>query len=281
MSAANNEFEFTRKEFDYLRGVASRHTGIVLKDDKFTMLYSRLSRRIRSLGLKNFKQYCAFLEENEETETMELVNAVTTNLTSFFREQHHFDYLADTLVPNLLVRNGKSRRIRIWSAGCSTGEESYSIAIALKQASIPSDWDVKILATDIDLNVLAHGREGVYNAKRIDDMPPKMKNKWFKDGKDANADKVRVARALRDMISFRQLNLLKDWPFKGPFDAIFCRNVVIYFDGPTKKALVERFYDYMHDESCLFMGHSESLFRTTNVFRPIGKTMFQKGNNAA
>lgn len=280
MDAQQREFAFSRKDFNYLREIVTQHAGIVLKDDKFTMLYARLSRRIRVLGMQNFRQYCAYLEDNREAEITELVNAVTTNLTSFFREKHHFEYLANTLIPAILARSSQGRRIRIWSAGCSTGEEPYSIAMTLKQASIPPGWDVKILATDIDLNVLAHADKGVYTAKLLDGIPLATRRQWFQCGQGDNEDKVRVAQELRDTISFRPLNLLRDWPFSGPFDAIFCRNVVIYFDKSTKKALVERFEKYMHEESCLFLGHSESLFRVTDVFRPIGNTIFQKEKDA-
>ena len=137
MAAQQREFAFSRKDFNYLRELVTQHAGIVLKEDKFSMVYARLSRRIRALGMQNFKQYCAYLEDNREAEITELVNAVTTNLTSFFREKHHFEYLGSTLVPAILARSSQSRRIRIWSAGCSTGEEPYSIAMILKQASIP------------------------------------------------------------------------------------------------------------------------------------------------
>ena len=281
MGEAVREFEFTRRDFDFLRKMASNHTGIVLQEDKFNMLYSRLSRRIRSLGLGNFKDYCSYLEQNESSEVTELVNAVTTNLTSFFREQHHFDYLVDTHIPNIVKRNHASKKIRIWSAGCSTGEEPYSIAMSLKKAIIPSNWDVKILATDIDFNVLAHGRNGIYDAERIEGLPTELKKKWFRSGSGANAGKVRVSGDLQKLISFKQLNLLKDWPFDGPFDAIFCRNVVIYFDGPTKKNLVEKYGDYMHDDSCLFLGHSESLHRVSDKFDSKGHTVYQKVRHAA
>ena len=279
--ADNREFEFTQQDFEFLRKLANQQTGIVLKEDKFNMLYSRLSRRIRILGLNSFREYCQYLEKDTGNETDELINSITTNLTAFFREKHHFDYLSNTLVPHLLKRNAVEKKIRVWSAGCSTGEEPYTIAMTLMQSGIPSGWDVRILATDIDQNVLAHASTGVYQEDRIQGLSSTLSKRWFTPGSGANQGKVRVARQLRDLISFNQLNLLKDWPFHGPFDAIFCRNVVIYFDGPTKKTLVERYAQYMHDDSCLFLGHSESLFRVTTRYKSIGQTIYQKDPDAS
>ncbi len=274
---SNKEFPFTMRDFDWLRGVASQHTGIVLSEDKYDMLYTRLSRRIRSLKLDSFASYCQYLNANKNSEVLELVNAVTTNLTSFFREKHHFEYLRGELIPVLLRRNRDSRCIRIWSAGCSTGEEPYSIAITLAEA-IPeiSTWDVKILATDIDSNVLEKARTGVYDAQRTQTLCVSKLSRWFRRGKDSNTGMTRVNEELRSLIYFKQLNLLDEWPVKGPFDAVFCRNVIIYFDRETKKAIVERFARLMHDESRLFLGHSESLFRITECFESLGTTIYKK-----
>ncbi|MEM7207168.1 MAG: protein-glutamate O-methyltransferase [Pseudomonadota bacterium] len=281
MSAVEREYEFTQADFRFLRELASRKTGIVLKDDKFNMLYSRLSRRIRLLGLGSFKEYCRYLENDNGDETTELINSVTTNLTSFFREKHHFDYLRDTHFPMLLKRNSQSKKIRIWSAGCSTGEEPYTLAITILESGLPKTWDIKILATDIDRNVVNTGRNGVYNADRIDGLSAAQQKRWFEQGSGENANKVRAHPDLKKLISFKQLNLLEEWPFSGPFDAIFCRNVVIYFDVNTKKGLVERYSRYMHQESCLFLGHSESLFKVTDYFDSEGQTVYRKNSNAA
>jgi len=270
----NKEFEFTRDDFDYLRGIVTRTTGIVAPDDKYTMYYSRLARRLRSLGLPDFTAYRQFLKSNQETESIELVNAVTTNLTSFFREKHHFDYLRDTLIPEKIRQN--DFRLRVWSAGCSTGEEPYTIAITLFEAiPDPEKWDIKILATDIDSNVLQTGSEGIYDEARVADLDKNMLRRYFKKGNGNNAGKVKVNPVLGKCIQFKQLNLLHDWPIKEKMDFIFCRNVVIYFDKETKSKLVDRFANQLVNKGKLFMGHSESLYKTTDRFDLLGKTIYQ------
>ncbi len=269
----DKEFEFTREDFDYLRKIVTATTGIIADDDKYTMYYSRLARRVRKLGLKNFREYRAYLEANRDEEIIELVNSVTTNLTAFFREKHHFDFLADSIVPKLRAR----RRIRCWSAGCSTGEEPYSIAMTLAEA-IPDiqRWDVEILATDIDSNVLKKAASGIYEMSRVDGMDPHLLKRFFKRGAGRNEGYVKINPELSDMIRFEQLNLLHRWPISEPLDFIFCRNVVIYFDKPTKNKLVDRYADQLIDEGWLFMGHSESLFKSTERFKLLGKTIYQK-----
>ncbi|MBL4762592.1 MAG: protein-glutamate O-methyltransferase [Gammaproteobacteria bacterium] len=277
MPIAQREYEFTQKDFDRLRKISIEHTGIVVTDDKFDMFYTRLARRIRALSIGSFSEYCDFLEANMDTELHELVNSVTTNLTAFFREQHHFDYLKDEYIPQLIKKNKTNHRIRIWSAGCSTGEESYSIAMTLIQA-IPNykSWDIKILATDIDSNVLATASTGVYNEDRIDGLDSDLIQQFFQKGRGAHEGTVRISQEVRNFVSFKKLNLLKEWPMKQRFDIIFCRNVVIYFDAPTKTVLVERYADILRDEGRLFMGHSESLMRITDKFDLIGHTVYEK-----
>lgn len=269
------EFEFTREDFDYLRKIVTGTTGIIADDDKYTMYYTRLSRRVRKLGLKNFNEYRQYLNSNKEAEIIELVNSVTTNLTSFFRENHHFQFLRDKLVAE--VRNKGDRKIRIWSAGCSTGEEPYSIAMSLRMA-IPDihSWDVKIYATDIDSNVLAKGSRGIYEEARIEGIDRSVLKKFFKKGSGSNAGFVRVNPELQQMIQFSQLNLLHTWPIKETLDCIFCRNVVIYFDKPTKDKLVDRFAELVKPEGYLFMGHSESLYKSTTRFKLLGETIYQR-----
>lgn len=269
----DREFEFTRADFDYLRKIVTATTGIIADDDKYTMYYSRLARRVRKLGLKNFSEYRSYLENNRDSEIIELVNSVTTNLTAFFREKHHFDFLADSIVPRLRAR----RRIRCWSAGCSTGEEPYSIAMTLAEA-IPdlARWDIEILATDIDSNVLKKAARGIYEASRVDGMDAGLLKRHFKRGKGSNEGFVKVNPQLTGMIRFQQLNLLHPWPIQEKLDFIFCRNVVIYFDKPTKNKLVDRYADQLEDEGWLFMGHSESLFKSTERFKLLGKTIYQK-----
>ena len=270
----NKEFEFTRDDFDYLRGIVTKTTGIVAPDDKYTMYYSRLARRLRSLGLSDFAAYRQFLKSNSDTESIELVNAVTTNLTSFFREKHHFDYLRDSLIPEKIRQ--RDFRLRIWSAGCSTGEEPYTIAITLFDAiPDPDKWDIKILATDIDSNVLKTASEAIYDEARVADLDRNMLRRYFKKGSGANAGKVKVNAALREMIQFKQLNLLHDWPISEKMDFIFCRNVVIYFDKETKAKLVDRFANQLVNNGTLFMGHSESLYKSTERFSLLGKTIYR------
>lgn len=271
------EFDFTEQHFQELRQIVRKHTGIHLSEAKRELVYSRLSRRLRKLGLKGFGEYCDVLDSVDETELTEFINAITTNLTSFFREVHHFDYLAENILPDLLARRKDSRILRIWSAGCSTGEEPYSIAITLRE-SIPriEDWDVRILATDLDSNVVARGKQGIYTLERIQGLSQQRMQRWFRKGKGANEGKVRVVSELREMIAFRQLNLMHEWPMKGPFDIIFCRNVVIYFDKPTQKVLFERYAELLDEHGHLFVGHSESLFKVTDKFRLIGKTIYER-----
>ncbi len=275
MMLQQKEFEFTPEDFDYLRKIVTATTGIIADDDKYTMYYTRLARRVRKLGLKNFSEYRHYLNNHKDTESIELVNAVTTNLTAFFRENHHFEFLADTIVTRAKKRG--DRKIRIWSAGCSTGEEPYSIAITLAENIADfKHWDIKIYATDIDSNVVNKASGGIYEISRVDGLDKRLLKKYFKKGTGKNAGFVRVNPELVAMIDFRQLNLLHDWPISDIMDCIFCRNVVIYFDKPTKEKLVERYADLIMEDGYLFMGHSESLYKSTDHFKLLGKTIYQK-----
>jgi len=271
------DFSFTDRDFEKVRTLVKNHTGISLSDAKKDMVYSRLSRRLRSLELEKFSDYCSLVEGGDDAELINFTNAITTNLTAFFREEHHFQYLAKTVVPELIKSNIKDRRIRVWSAGCSTGEEPYSLAIALKE-SIPSfdSWDVKILATDLDSDVLQTAKNGVYKSDRIDGLTSARKRNWFLKGKGDNVGTVRVRPELQEMITFKQLNLLREWPTKGPFDFIFCRNVVIYFDKDTQKVLFDRYANVLKSDSHLFIGHSESLFKVSDRFGLLGQTIYKK-----
>ncbi|MCB1871919.1 MAG: protein-glutamate O-methyltransferase CheR [Gammaproteobacteria bacterium] len=278
MQSKTREFEFTRRDFDFLRKVSNSRTGIVVSDDKFDMFYSRLSRRVRLLGLKDFSEYCDLISnETEEREVLELVNALTTNLTAFFRENHHFEYLTHTLVPEFLQRNRESRRLRIWSAGCSTGEEPYSLSIALRE-SLPETggWDVRILATDIDSAVLAKAADAIYPIERVAGVEQGRLRRWFQRGRGARSGMVRLKPEIKSLIEFHQLNLIQEWAMSEPMDAIFCRNVMIYFDKKTKAKLVERYANTLCDGGYLFIGHSESLFNLTDCFELIGNTVYRK-----
>lgn len=275
-SAEAREFRFSDDNFEQLRRIALEHTGIVLGENKRQMMYGRLARRIRQLGLGSFDEYCARLEQDPDSELGELINAITTNLTSFFRENHHFEHLAQTALPEAMTRNAATRRLRIWSAGCSTGEEPYSIAMTLAESANLSGWDARILATDIDTNVVARADSGVYAAERVADMDPKRQRRWFDKGVGENAGKLRVRRELHDLIAFRALNLLGPWPMRGPFDIIFCRNVVIYFDKETQRKLFARYADILAPGGYLYIGHSETLFKICDRFESIGGTVYRK-----
>ena len=272
------EFEFTDRDFAFLRDLVGMHTGITLGEHKRQLVYGRLARRLRQLELGTFAEYCDYVENHHESELSELVNAITTNLTAFFRENHHFEHLAREALPDILARNARTRRLRIWSAGCSTGEEPYSIAMTLLEAAPDlAGWDVRILATDIDSQVLAKAESGVYADDRVKDMDPARLRRWFRQGSGPQAGKVKVGERLQQLIAFRQLNLMQPWPMQGPFDIIFCRNVVIYFDKDTQKQLFNRYADILAPQGYLYVGHSESLYKTSERFRLIGRTIYQSG----
>jgi len=277
-SVHEREFDFTDKDFEQVRQFVKAETGIKLSDGKKNMVYGRLSRRLRQMGMSKFSEYLEMVSTNELSEERgQFINAITTNLTSFFREEHHFDYLKNDVVPRLMAENARSRKIRIWSAGCSTGEEPYSIAIALYE-SIPDieRWDIRILATDLDTNVLAHGERGIYDIERISALSALRKSTWFLKGKGANSGSVKVDPRLQSLITFRQLNLMGAWPMKGPFDFMFCRNVVIYFDKDTQKVLFDRYANLLTPNANLFLGHSESMHNVCDRFQLIGNTIYKK-----
>jgi len=274
---SQSDFKFTDKDFNFIRELVSEKAGIKLADGKRQLVYSRLSRRLRQLGLPDFKAYCGVINEDGNPEFVNFINAITTNLTSFFREQHHFDFLKGELFPFLAKKNQDTRKIRVWSAGCSTGEEPYSIAMTFRD-HFPSvrNWDVKILATDLDTNVLAHAKKGVYDAERVSSLDSKIVKKWFKHGSGENEEKVKVHPGLQELITFKHLNLMESWPIKGKFDLIFCRNVIIYFDKPTQRVLIERYSNQMASNGHLLLGHSESLFKVSDKFDLLGHTIYKK-----
>ncbi len=275
MAEKTREFEYTQEDFNCLRKMSNEHSGILVPDDKFDMFYSRLSKRIRLLGFTRFKEYCQYLQNHPDEEFTEFINSVTTNLTAFFRENHHFDYLANTVLPELLKKNLPQRQIKVWSAGCSTGEEPYSLAMTLLE-NTPAGWDIKILATDLDTNVLATASEGTYPLDRVDAIGEQRMRRWFQKGSGVNSQKVRANAQLRQMIQFKQLNLMQEWPMRGLFDFIFCRNVLIYFDRETKIELANRYGGLLREGGHLFIGHSESLHQLDTPFTLIGNTIYKK-----
>lgn len=269
------EFKFTREDFNFLRNLSKEHSGIQVPDGKFDMFYSRLSKRVRVLGFTNFKDYCRYLNDHPEQEFTEFINAITTNLTFFFRENHHFDYLRDHVIPEILVRNKHTRQIKVWSAGCSTGEEPYSIAMTLLE-NVPADWTIRILATDLDTNVLHIAAQGIYAIDRVQGISETRLKQWFMRDKAANPVRVRVKPQLQRLIRFNQLNLMEDWPMRGQFDFIFCRNVLIYFDRETKALLAKKYAKLLADKAWLFIGHSESLHQLSSEFGLVGNTIYKK-----
>ena len=273
--ASGNEFQLSKAEFDRLRGLVKQHTGIALSDSKRQLVYGRLARRLRALRITRFADYIVLLERGDPAELEEFTNAVTTNLTSFFREPHHFDFLAREVLPK--IARGASRRLRIWCCAASTGEEPYSIAIVLREAQVSlAGWDTKLLATDLDSQVLAHGIAGAYSPERFESMSAARFARFFEKGTGASEGKYLAAEELRELITFKQLNLMDEWPMRGPFDAIFCRNVIIYFDKETQRALFERMAALQRPGDYLFLGHSESLYRVSDRYELIGRTIYRR-----
>lgn len=263
-------------EFRFLSGFVKQHCGIAMGEHKRQLLQGRLQRRLRALGLGCFEDYCELLRLDPESELDEFVSAVSTNVTAFFREPHHFEYLAGQLPEWLATRPGG--RLRIWSAGCSTGEEPYSLAMVLAEALEVhrGPANALILATDLSPAALDAARRGVYPLQRLDDVGPERRRRWLQRGTGSQAGFARVHPRLTELVRLRPLNLLEPWPMQGQFDAIFCRNVVIYFDTATKKRLFERFDAALQPHGRLFLGHSESMHGLSDRFTLAGRTIYQK-----
>jgi len=269
------EFNFTKSDFERVRALIYQRAGISLADSKQEMVYSRLARRLRATGIVSFGRYLDDLEAGRLGEEWEsFTNALTTNLTSFFREAHHFPLLADH-VKKIRTRAGDGP-VTIWCSAASTGEEPYSIAMTVCEAFNTLTPPVQIIATDIDTNVLAAGANGVYTIDRIDKMAPERAKRFFLRGKGDQEGMVRIRPELRQLITFKQLNLLADgWPLKGPFDVIFCRNVMIYFDKATQRKILERFVPLMKPDALLFAGHSENFLYVSESLKLRGKTVYE------
>jgi chemotaxis protein methyltransferase CheR len=274
------EFDFSDLDFRNLAQLAYQHAGIALADSKRNLVYSRLSRRLRALRMTSFKQYRDYLANEENAAEIEnFINSISTNLTKFFREAHHFDHFR-TQVAGVFARgrSGSERRLRIWSAGCSTGEEPYTIAVVL-QKEIPDiqRHDARILATDIDTDVLSKAARGEYSNESVDQIP-KAYLPFFREAENADDGKsiIVVEPEVRSLVAFRHLNLMEAWPFKGSFDAIFCRNVMIYFDNPTKAKLIERFKQQIKPGGWLYIGHSESLTGAHPGLKLVGRTIYRR-----
>jgi chemotaxis protein methyltransferase CheR len=272
------EFDFTQADFDSLRSLVKAQSGITLGEAKRELVYGRVSRRLRALGLSAFSDYRRILAGPEgQSEMIEFINAVTTNLTSFFRESHHFDFLRDDYLRARVADAKGSRRMRIWCSAASTGEEPYSIAISIAEAIPDWDrWDIKILATDLDTNVLETCRAGEYAEDRVRGMQKARLERFFDVAGERTGRRYRIKPELASMISFRQLNLMNPLPMKGPIDIIFCRNVIIYFDKETQRALFSRMAPLQRTGDVLILGHSESLLQVSDAWTLMGKTIYRK-----
>jgi len=267
----SKEFEFHAKDFERVRGLIYKRAGISLADSKQEMVYSRLARRLRATGIESFGKYLDDLEAGRlgEEEWEAFTNALTTNLTSFFREAHHFPLLAEHI-------RGKRETINIWCSASSSGEEPYSIAMTVCEAFNTLTPNCHIIATDIDTNVLAHAANGVYTMDRLDKMAPERARRFFLRGKGDKAGYARVRPELRNLITFKQLNLLAEgWPISGQFDVIFCRNVMIYFDKATQRKILARFVPLMKPDALLFAGHSENFLYVSDALKLRGKTVYE------
>ncbi|MBU3694099.1 MAG: chemotaxis protein CheR [Rhodocyclaceae bacterium] len=269
------DFTYTGADFERITRLIYKRAGIALAASKRDMVYNRLSRRLRALSLTRFDDYLDRLEQDDlDPEWQHFVNALTTNTTSFFREGHHFPVLAD-----LLRRCIGNHAPAIWCAAASTGEEPYSIAMTVADTLGPQASRVRIVASDLDTEVLEVAAAGVYPMERVERMDPRVLQRHFQKGRGAQSGNVRVRPELRRMIEFTQVNLLDTTlPVKGPFDAIFCRNVLIYFDRATQAQVVKRFAPLLRPDGLMFIGHSESLFHVSDIFRLQGQTIYSLVN---
>lgn len=253
------EFLLTGEDFQAIAAMLHADAGIYLPDAKATLVYSRLAKRLRALGLENFRDYCTLIACSDGVgERQKMIAALTTNVTRFFREPHHFDHLKKHVLPPLIDAARKGRRVRLWSAGCSSGQEPYSIALCvLSLLPEAASLDVKVLATDIDPHMIEDGRRGTYSDGAIGDVPAEVRRRYFVRVPDEGGRAWGVSNELRDLVAFRELNLNGAWPMKGQFDAIFCRNVVIYFEEQMQQKVWSRFAPLLVPGGLLYVGHSE------------------------
>ncbi|HRE31260.1 MAG TPA: protein-glutamate O-methyltransferase CheR [Candidatus Berkiella sp.] len=282
MNLNENEFQFSEKNFQYLKRKIFQLTGINLSDSKTALVYSRISQLLRQNHFNDFDEYCNYLEQSEPKAEHEFINAVTTNFTSFMREEHHFEYLQEFLLPEIIQRNRLKKRIRIWSAGCSTGEEPYSISFVVNDVMKDiQNWDVKILATDIDSDALLTAESGLYKDKDVEQISThylKRKARYF-DLYDSQTKTYSINGLFRKIIYFKYFNLMckEDWPMQGPFDVIFCRNVMIYFDRLSQNQIINTFCNLLSLKGYLILGHSESVPSSIqNKLKYVDRTIYQR-----
>lgn len=270
------DIRYLDRDFDWIRSTIKARTGINLGEDKRDLVYNRLARRVRGHGLADFSTYIEYVTSNPAEEMESLINAITTNVTAFYREPHHFEELSQFI--GRIPMNGRGgRKLRVWSAGCSSGMEPYTIAITILEATRgQKGWDAKILATDLDTEILRKASQGVYPESAVKDVDEVLRSKYFAEGSDAKRGQYKVSPKLRELITYKRLNLMSAWPMKHEFDVIFCRNVMIYFDKPTQASLVERFADRLAMGGLLCIGHSESIPSSMDRLQSLGKTAFKK-----
>ncbi len=267
--AEGREFVWSGADFARIKALIYKKAGISLHDGKHAMVYSRISRRLRDTGHTSFKDYLDWIESHDGPEWQEFINALTTNLTAFFRESHHFEVLQETLSKE------KSREWRIWCAAASTGEEPYSIAMTATE-SLGSAGRFTLTNSDIDTNVLRSAARGVYRSENIKGLSQERLQRFFMRGKGSNAGLLRVKPELQKHMNFMTVNLIQDLPFKEPFDIVFCRNVMIYFDGATQRSVLERIHKVMKPGGLLFVGHAENFSDARNHFALRGKTVYER-----
>ena len=270
--------ELTERQFNHISSLVKDLCGINLHDGKKELVKARLAKRLRELKMGSYREYVEFVSTDAgSAEVLSMLDALSTNLTFFFREQSHFDLLTQQAGPEMLARHDRDRAIRIWSAGCSSGEEPYSIAVVMNQlAPAAAGWDVRILATDLSRRMLEIARRGVYARERFRDTWPRTIAENFTCIQGCQPRQYRVNEPLRRMVTFARLNLMDSWPMQGPFDVIFCRNVMIYFDKATQNRLVDRYWQILAPGGLLFIGHSESLSGVTHRFRYVQPTVYRK-----
>jgi chemotaxis protein methyltransferase CheR len=274
-TALLREYTLSEEDFQQIRRLVRERIGIHLADSKRELVYGRLSRRLRVLGLTCFADYLRLLERGDAEELQQFCNAITTNLTAFFREDHHFSFLARELLPALARDNADTRRVRIWSAGCSSGEEAYSIGmVVLETLGALRQWNLRILATDIDTGMLCQARGGQYGVERLQKLDGERLLRWFQPG--AQSQQYRVCEQLRRLVSFKALNLVASWPMRGPFDVVFCRNVLMYFARETQREIVRRMAALQRTGDYLVLGHSESLLDVSTQYRLVGQTIYRR-----
>jgi chemotaxis protein methyltransferase CheR len=269
------EFPYTRADFDRVRRLIHARVGISLNESKHNMVYNRLVKRVRTLRHAAFADYLALLDDAGHPEWQHFVNALTTNLSHFFREEYHFPVLVEH------VKALGRTPVRIWSAAASTGEEPYSIAITLCEAFGSLQPPATVLATDIDTAVLEGAQRGVYPMEKVEQVSPERLKRFFLRGTGSREGQARVRPEVAKLVEFRTLNLTETrWDLKGPFDAVFCRNVMIYFDKPTQYQVLQRIAGVLAPDGLLFAGHSESFLHAAELFRSIGKTVYRAAGRA-